>query len=204
MYCSQTRPMLIAIATVVSVSLRMNVDFLVCAVSWRKTAGTTDHSNPSRVCAYVNGLRSTITCLNLTMKVRVAASGEHDWTCAIATPAPRARCRSAPGLFRASPETLRPGPSSTSARPRPHSESGPRRRTRPSQQDTRLRGKHTRAVDSSARGPALRLVGSGGDSVRRPDVAATACRVWRRLGPAAWCGCDGLLGLAAAATTAAA
>ncbi|KAJ1628562.1 hypothetical protein T492DRAFT_1017163, partial [Pavlovales sp. CCMP2436] len=82
----------IAIATVVLVSLRINVDLLVCAVSWRKTAGTTDHSNPSRVCAYVNGLRSTITCSNLTVKVRVAASGEHDWTCAIATPAPRGRC----------------------------------------------------------------------------------------------------------------
>ncbi|KAJ1640186.1 hypothetical protein T492DRAFT_932284, partial [Pavlovales sp. CCMP2436] len=95
-YCSQIRPMLIAIATVVSVSLRMNVDFLVCAVSWRKTAGTTDHSNPSRVCAYVNGLRSTFTCSNLTMKVRVAASGKHDWTCAIATPAPRGRCRMYP------------------------------------------------------------------------------------------------------------
>ncbi|KAJ1635464.1 hypothetical protein T492DRAFT_965496 [Pavlovales sp. CCMP2436] len=89
MYCSQIRPMLIAIATVVSVSLRMDVDFL-------KTAGTTDHSNPSRVCAYVNGLRSTITCSNLTVKVRVAASGEHDWTCAIATPAPRGRCRMCP------------------------------------------------------------------------------------------------------------
>ncbi|KAJ1639577.1 hypothetical protein T492DRAFT_936032 [Pavlovales sp. CCMP2436] len=84
MYCSQIRPMLIAIATVVSVSLRMN------------TAGTTDHSNPSRVCAYVNGLRSTITCSNLTVIVRVAASGEHDWTCAIATPAPRGRCRMCP------------------------------------------------------------------------------------------------------------
>ncbi|KAJ1638432.1 hypothetical protein T492DRAFT_833712 [Pavlovales sp. CCMP2436] len=33
MYCSQVRPMLIAIATVVSVSLRMNVDFLVCAAA---------------------------------------------------------------------------------------------------------------------------------------------------------------------------
>ncbi|KAJ1628275.1 hypothetical protein T492DRAFT_1019408, partial [Pavlovales sp. CCMP2436] len=96
MFCSQIRPMLIAIATVVSVSLRMNVDFLVCAVSWRRTAGTTDHSNPSRVCAYVNGLRSTITCSNLTVKVRVAASGEHDWTCAIVTPAPRGRCRMCP------------------------------------------------------------------------------------------------------------
>ncbi|KAJ1632788.1 hypothetical protein T492DRAFT_985760 [Pavlovales sp. CCMP2436] len=98
MYCSQIRPMLIAIATptVVSVSLRMNVDFLVCAVSWRKTAGTTDHGNTSRVCAYVNGLRSTITCSNLTVKVRVAASGEHDWTCPIATPAPRGRCRMCP------------------------------------------------------------------------------------------------------------
>ncbi|KAJ1618251.1 hypothetical protein T492DRAFT_1094078, partial [Pavlovales sp. CCMP2436] len=92
MYCSQFRPMLIAIATVVSVSLRMNVNCMVFAVSWRKTAGMTDHSNPSRVCAYVNGLRSSITCSNLTVKVRVAAPGEHDWTCAIATPTPRGRC----------------------------------------------------------------------------------------------------------------
>ncbi|KAJ1641553.1 hypothetical protein T492DRAFT_920466, partial [Pavlovales sp. CCMP2436] len=126
MYCSQILPMLIAIATVVSVSLRMNVDFLVCAVSWRnmKTAGTTDHSNPSRVCAYVNGLRSTITCSNLTVKVRVAASGEHDWTCAIATPAPRGRCRMCPRASSAlvhaqgSTESAKHTPSSPSERPR--------------------------------------------------------------------------------------
>ncbi|KAJ1639871.1 hypothetical protein T492DRAFT_933477, partial [Pavlovales sp. CCMP2436] len=88
--------MLNAIAMVVSVLMHMNVDFLVCTVSWRKTAGTTDHSNPSRVCAYVNGLRSKITCSNLAVKVRVAASGEHNWTCTIATPAPRGSYRMCP------------------------------------------------------------------------------------------------------------
>ncbi|KAJ1637197.1 hypothetical protein T492DRAFT_954550, partial [Pavlovales sp. CCMP2436] len=95
-YCSQIRPMLNAAASIVSMSLRMNVNFLVCAVSWLKTAGTTDHGNTSRVCAYVNGLRSRITCSNLTVKVLVATSGEHDWTCTIATPAPRGRCRMCP------------------------------------------------------------------------------------------------------------